>query len=170
MDVPEGPRITLIDGFTLRWGRPGAGTAGDDLPHGVQRLVAHLCLAGRPARTAVAGDLWPDLPEEQAHASLRSALWRLRKVAPGLIEGVGGALSLVPGVRVDVRELYDWARRVADPRFRAAEVTLPDLGLHGELLPGWYDDFVLLERERLRQVRLHALGARRPALRRRPLR
>jgi DNA-binding SARP family transcriptional activator len=27
----------------------------------------------------------------------------------------------------------------------------------GELLPAWYDDWVLLERERLRQLRLHAL-------------
>jgi len=29
--------------------------------------------------------------------------------------------------------------------------------LGGELLPGWYDDWVLLERERLRQLRMHAL-------------
>lgn len=27
----------------------------------------------------------------------------------------------------------------------------------GELLPGWYDDWVIFERERLRQLRLHAL-------------
>jgi DNA-binding SARP family transcriptional activator len=27
----------------------------------------------------------------------------------------------------------------------------------GDLLPGWYDDWVLHERERLRQLRLHAL-------------
>lgn len=33
----------------------------------------------------------------------------------------------------------------------------PESALGGELLPGWYDDWVLLERERLRQLRLHAL-------------
>jgi DNA-binding SARP family transcriptional activator len=32
-----------------------------------------------------------------------------------------------------------------------------DVGLRGELLPGWYDDWVLIARERLRQLRLHAL-------------
>jgi DNA-binding SARP family transcriptional activator len=39
------------------------------------------------------------------------------------------------------------------------EVTLPDDALRGDLLPGWYDDWVLLERERLRQLRMHALEA-----------
>jgi DNA-binding SARP family transcriptional activator len=29
--------------------------------------------------------------------------------------------------------------------------------LDGELLTGWYDDWVLVERERIRQLRLHAL-------------
>ena len=31
--------------------------------------------------------------------------------------------------------------------------------LYGELLPSWYDDWVLLERERLRQLRMHAWEA-----------
>ena len=29
--------------------------------------------------------------------------------------------------------------------------------LNGDLLPGWYDDWVLVDRERLRQMRVHAL-------------
>jgi DNA-binding SARP family transcriptional activator len=149
-------RITLIDGFSLR-SAPGTGGAGEELPPGVQRLVVRLCLSGRPARTAVAGDLWPEVPEEQAHASLRSALWRLRKTAPGLVETVGGTLALSPGVRVDVQDLQDWAERVTGPRPDLEQVALPDARLLGELLPGWYDDWVLLERERLRQLRLHAL-------------
>ncbi len=37
-------------------------------------------------------------------------------------------------------------------------MTSPE-GLCDELLPEWYDDWVLLERERLRQIRLHSLEA-----------
>jgi len=153
------PRVVLLDGFTIRRGGSGVTSTVGDLPHGVQRLVAHLCLNGRPARTAVAGNLWPDVPEEHAHGSLRSALWRLHRTVPGLVEGSRGALCLAEGVSVDVRELTDWAGRAVDPRTCIEEVTVPDVVLHGELLPGWYDDWVLLERERLRQLRLHTLEA-----------
>ena len=41
-----------------------------------------------------------------------------------------------------------------------AEVADEDVRLvveSGELLPDWYDDWVMIERERLRQLRLHAL-------------
>jgi DNA-binding SARP family transcriptional activator len=155
--VALAPRVTLLDGFSLNLGRPEARILPDDVPHGVQRLVAHLSLSARPPRSAVAGHLWPDVPECHAHGSLRSALWRLQKVAPGLVVVSGGALSLAAQVRVDVRELGDWARRVRDPRSCPADVEIPDVALRGELLPGWYDDWVLLERERLRQLRMHAL-------------
>jgi len=151
------PRIALLDGFSLCLGSPGSRLLLDDVPRGVQRLVAHLSLTVRPPRSAVAGHLWPDVPEDHAHGSLRSALWRLQKVAPGLVEATGGALGLAAQVRVDVRELGEWARRVRDPRSRLADVEIPDVGFRGELLPGWYDDWVLLERERLRQMRMHAL-------------
>ncbi|MGY1690640.1 AfsR/SARP family transcriptional regulator [Geodermatophilus sp. SYSU D01105] len=152
-------RIGLLDGFSLE-GRsgppPGSGRA---LAPGLQRLVAHVCLSGRAVRPAVAGLLWPDVLEEQAQASLRSGLWRVHKAVPGLVEVSGEVLSLAAGVRVDVWELREWARRVADPRAGIGEVAVPDVALRGDLLPGWYDDWVLLERERLRQLRLHALEA-----------
>lgn len=152
-------RVALLDGFTLRL-PPGCEITGaDELPHGVQRLVAYLSLTGRPARTAIAGQLWPEVPEDNAHRSLRSALWRLQKVAPGVVQVAGGTLSLAGSVRVDVRELMEWASRMLDPRSEADPTTVPDVGLRGELLPGWYDDWVLLERERLRQLRMHALEA-----------
>jgi DNA-binding SARP family transcriptional activator len=152
-------QVDLLGGFALHLTGSRSCAAGEDLPRGVQRLVAHLGLSHRPARAAVAGLLWPDVPETQAHGSLRSALWRLQKVAPGVVDVAGGALSLSDTVRVDVRELDAWARRALDPRADVDPFVSAGLCTSGDLLPGWYDDWVLLERERLRQLRLHALEA-----------
>jgi DNA-binding SARP family transcriptional activator len=152
-------RVNLVGGFALYLGGEPSYSVVDNLPRGVQRLIAHLGLSHRPARTAIAGQLWPDVPEAQAHSSLRSALWRLQKAAPGVVDVSCGALSLARGVRVDVRELSVWAHRALDPRTDVEQVMPPEVELSGELLPGWYDDWVLLERERLRQLRLHALEA-----------
>jgi DNA-binding SARP family transcriptional activator len=164
--VPEGVphvtvapalRVTLLDGFALRFDRRARRPLLDELPRGAQRLVARLCFSGRPPRAVIAGQLWPDVPEDHAHGSLRSALWRLQQAAPGLVEVTGSSLALADGVQVDVRELGDWVRRVRDPRCCLDDVEVPDCSVRGELLPGWYDDWVLLERERIRQLRMHAL-------------
>lgn len=157
MDGSAGARVGLLDGFALERGRGGVDTVVEGLPRCAQRLIAHLSLCGRPTRAAVAGALWPDVPEDHAHGSLRSALWRVQKVVPGLVDVSGGALGLAGGVRVDVWEFRDWARRTLDPNAPLDDGLTPTSALAGELLPGWYDDWVLLERERLRQLRLHAL-------------
>jgi DNA-binding SARP family transcriptional activator len=152
-------QVALLDGFSLHLGRGRRPSTVLDLPLGSQRLVAYLGLSYRPARSAVAGALWPDASESLAHNSLRSLLWRLQRAAPGLLDVSGGALALAREVRVDVRELTAWARGVLDPATEVAEVLSVDVGRTGELLPGWYDDWVLLEREGLRQLRMHACEA-----------
>jgi DNA-binding SARP family transcriptional activator len=159
VDSSREPRVGLLDGFALRSGGDGLHEVVARLPLCAQRLIAHLSLCGRPARASVAGQLWPDVPEQHAHGSLRSALWRVQKAAPGLVEVSGGALGLARGVRVDVRDLKAWAQRVLDPNAVLDDVMARELELRGELLPGWYEDWVLLERERLRQLRLHTLEA-----------
>ncbi|MBB3084070.1 AfsR/SARP family transcriptional regulator [Geodermatophilus sabuli] len=150
-------RVSLLDGFRVSVDDVAAGTTVGGLPHGLQRLIAHLSLCGRPARGAIAGQLWPDVPEAHAHGSLRSALWRVQRAVPGLVEVSGSAVTLAAGVRVDVGEFVDWAHAVLDPAIRVDRIAAPAAALAGELLPGWYDDWVLLERERLRQLRMHAL-------------
>jgi DNA-binding SARP family transcriptional activator len=159
VDPAPATRIALLDGFAIQVGGSDAGDTVGDLPHGAQRLIAHLSLCGRPARGAVAGRLWPDVPEGHAHGSLRSALWRVQKAVPGLFEVSGGAIGLAENVRVDVRELTTWAEQALDPEVRVDGLVPPKVALRGELLPGWYDDWVLLERERLRQLRMHAFEA-----------
>jgi DNA-binding SARP family transcriptional activator len=157
VDAAPAARVTLLDGFTLRLGGRVPQADVDDVPRGIQRLIAHLSLAGKPARTSVAGSLWPDVTEQHAQGSLRSTLWRLHQIAPGLVACSGGSLALARGVDVDVRELDSWAHRIADSGVDIADVRVPEVAVRGELLPGWYDDWVLLERERLRQLRMHSL-------------
>jgi DNA-binding SARP family transcriptional activator len=157
MTRSSAPRIALLDGFTLRLADGPDRPQPEELPPSAQRLIAHLCLSGQPMRDVIAGNLWPEVPGERAYGSLRTTLWRLHKIMPGLVEVSGARLSLADGVRVDVRELDEWARRVRDPACDLEDIEIPEVGLRGELLPGWYDDWVLLERERLHQLRLHAL-------------
>jgi DNA-binding SARP family transcriptional activator len=159
VDQASKARVALMDGFALERDRAGVATPVIGLPRGAQRLIAHLSLCGHPGRGAIAGQLWPDVPESHAHGSLRSALWRVQKAVPGLVEASGGSLGLADGVRVDVREFTEWAQRLLAPQAVVDGTVALDVGLRGELLPGWYDDWVLNARERLRQLKLHALEA-----------
>lgn len=144
-------RIALLGAFVLVVGGQTA-----TMPHTGQRLLAFLALQRRPvSRNHVAGSLWPETSEAHAAASLRSTLWRLGR--RDLIETADGQLRLAPHVTVDLYEGLDLASAILDPA--SGPPTGPvDLGLLTEdLLPDWSDDWVLFPRERLRQLRLHAL-------------
>lgn len=127
------------------------------LPWNAQRLLAFLALNRRPMlRLHVAGSLWLDKDEDRAGANLRSALWRLRQSNDLLVETDGGHLRLADGVAVDVRLAENLCRSILSSDARSAQVVWAD-HLSGELLPDWYDDWVVMSRERLRQLFLHAL-------------
>jgi DNA-binding SARP family transcriptional activator len=154
----ESVTLALLDAFELRLaGEPVS------LPPSAQRLLALLALHERPLRRLhVAGTLWLDTPEERASANLRSSLWRLNRPGPRLVEATSLQLRLAPEVRVDVRETAALAHRLlaaSETPEGESEVELDPARLTGELLPDWYDDWVLIERERLRQLSLHALEA-----------
>jgi len=146
-------RLTLLDGFALR-------TDGEalQLPVTLERVIAFVALRQRGVHRAVAaGTLWPTASEEHAQASLRSALWRLRcMLRVPLVDGARDRLALDGDVAVDVHAQRAAVRRALDAATPYAGYCLE---LEGDLLPGWYEDWVLLERERLRQLRLHALEA-----------
>ncbi len=124
------------------------------LPGSAQRVAAFVALHERPVlRSYVAGNLWLDSPEERAAGSLRSALWRIHRHTPELVVADAVTLRLGPCVRVDLREAETRARTELSG---ASSGVAPD-ALTLDLLPDWYDDWVLLERERFRQLRLRAL-------------
>ena len=142
-------------------GHPRVSGAGGEagLADSGARLRAYLSLNdGEIDRRRVAGTLWPDTDEVRAAGNLRTALWRLKGTGLPLVEAGKSSLSLGRDVQVDVHLLGDWAARMISGEFTADDVahTPWDLG-RLEMLPGWYDDWVLLDRERLRQRLLHAL-------------
>ncbi len=146
-------RLRLLDGFEFE--QDGARV---ELPLGTQRLVAFLAFHERPLlRTYVAGCLWLDSSSERSYANLRTALWRLRRPAMGLIECRGQHLLLATEVDIDLRHVVRLAHAPLDDGADPSETT--HVLLTGDLLPDWYDDWVVVERERLRQLRLHALEA-----------
>jgi len=148
--------LSLLRGFSLE--RDGHQVA---LPLATQRLVAFLAVHRRPLeRLFVAGSLWMDGSEEHANASLRTALWRLRRLNLPLIVSTRSRLTLAPTVTVDLYELTGRAEQVLRRESTPAALAPVDkLLFDGDVLTDWYDDWVLLERERFRQLRLHALEA-----------
>ena len=108
-------------------------------------VFAHLALTPRPVtRAELATRFWPDVLDQSARASLRSALWALRR-------RLGDAL-VVDGERIALRdggELWVDARE-----FDRLATTAPEQALalcRGDLLEGLEDEWALAARERHRE-------------------
>jgi DNA-binding SARP family transcriptional activator len=151
--TPVPPTLALMSGFELC-------DAGHCLaiPMSAQRLLAFLAMQTRPLqRVYVAGTLWLNASEERANASLRSTLWRLRRPRTRLVSVTSTHLALAPEVRVDFQIASATAHRLLAGREPPRRGDLDEMRHAGDLLPDWYDDWVAIERERFRQLRLHAL-------------
>src|SRR5262245_24717279 len=159
--------IQLLGGFRL---------TADDAPittldsARLQALLAYLLLhRDTPhARTHLAFQLWPDTTEAQAHANLRTLLHRLRHALPN-----ADLFLHIDAQTIQWRADAPYTLDVADVERALAEAGAAErAGDHsvlrrafeqatalyqGDLLPALYDDWVLLERERLRQAFLARL-------------
>jgi DNA-binding SARP family transcriptional activator/tetratricopeptide (TPR) repeat protein len=108
-------------------------------------VFAYVALAGHAVpRAELAARFWPDVLDQSARASLRSALWTLRR-------RLGEAL-VVEGERVGLRDhdslwidVLEFERLAADDPARALELC------RGELLEGIADDWAMSARDRHRE-------------------
>jgi DNA-binding SARP family transcriptional activator/DNA-binding HxlR family transcriptional regulator len=149
--------IFLLGAFSVRI----AGELVRPLAAGTQRILAFLAIRDRAVtRLAMAGTMWPDVSERHAGGSLRSALSRLDQPTREAILLASAGLRLDDHVVVDFRNAKALAQRLVrndgsqnedDLNSDAVDV------LSKELLPDWYDEWVVSEAEDWRHLRRNAL-------------
>lgn len=114
-------------------------------------LFGYLALAGRPVtRAELAERFWPDVLDQSARASLRSALWALRRRLGDTLAVTADRVDLAhsDGVWIDV---HAFARHAATAPHQALELC------RGELLEGVEDEWALLARARHREQEIALL-------------
>ncbi len=142
-------RITLLGQFRVE----KEGQSVEIASRPAQSLLAFLVLSAgtRQPRAKLAGLLWPDSAESNALSNLRHTLWRLRKA-------IGSAYILADNqaIAFDPEADYWLDAAILDKKLSenaSAEELITSVSTYGgELLPGFYDDWVILERTRLQAV------------------
>jgi DNA-binding SARP family transcriptional activator len=153
---PDASVVHLLAGLYVT-----VGTRRRDVPEGSKQLLAYVALRRRRVeRRQVAGTLWPFGDEDRAAGNLRSALWRLRRAGIDVLVADKWSLALHSHVTVDLHLMDQWATRLIEGTAFGRDLAVsPSVADALDLLPGWYDDWALTERERIRQRLLHALEA-----------
>ncbi|GAB2603597.1 AfsR/SARP family transcriptional regulator [Kribbella endophytica] len=130
------------------------------LPSNGQRVLGFLAVRGfEQRRDTVATHLWPAAAPERAMSNLRTALWRVRQAHPAILRTCRDSVRLDDDVDVDYDRLTTQARELIaedGPGDDIVGALQPDR-LEADLLPGWDEEWLLIERERYRQLRIHAL-------------
>ena len=155
--------LTLLGGFHARLS-PGSALK---VPAGkAQALLAYLaipCGVAHP-RDKVAALLWADMREERARANLRQTVYTLRRALPGRMVGSirldDETLALEPAaVDVDVSAFERLATKSApDTLAQAAAIYQGDLLQGLPVREGPFEDWLMAERERLRELALEILA------------
>lgn len=121
-----------------------------------QSLFAYLILNAGTAhrREKLAGMLWPDSLEETARDNLRHALWRVRKA---LESGSSTRFLHADDLTISFKKSSDYWLDAAELEKLSENASSDELiavlsAYQGELLPGFYDEWVVLEREHLNSV------------------
>ncbi len=133
----------------------------------LQLLLAYVTLQRDLAlsRQQIAFLFWPDSAEKQAFTNLRKLLYLLRQALPAVDHFLSLTAETVTwrsdaAFTLDVAEFEAACQRGAASDSVAAKIAAyQDALAHygGDLLPGFYDEWVLVERERLRTLYATAL-------------
>jgi DNA-binding SARP family transcriptional activator len=165
-------RISLLGRMTVQCGERAMCTLGSPK---VQELLAYLLLYRDRAhhREILADALWGDCASSNSRKSLRQSLWRLRcalRYGGGpsadtllLVEPDWVRLNPQAELWLDVKVFEEAFARVRGmPGHEVGEESAENLEhaallYTGDLLEGWYQDWCVYERERLRQIYLSTL-------------
>ncbi len=128
-----------------------------------QSLMAYLALyAGiEQRREKLAGLLWPEATETNARSYLRQALWRIRKALESSSLDSDRFLD-IDDISVTFSDDVYWldvAGFLSPGRTATFDDLLSAVTLYkGELLPGFYDEWIFPERDRLQAVYHQKMG------------
>jgi predicted ATPase/DNA-binding SARP family transcriptional activator len=133
-------------------------------------LLAFLLLnQARPqSRNRLAGLFWPEMDDARSRRALTQALWRIRNLLPDYLQTDGQQIHIPENhtLHVDVQEFETLAGSYSpyeiispEEKLSSAQILCQVVEIYqGELLEGFYDDWVLVERERLRELFLRSLN------------
>jgi DNA-binding SARP family transcriptional activator len=150
----RGLRLKVLGGFELT-GSDGADITPSELDS--QRLLAALAISGGPkGLVELAATLWPELPRVSAMTALSDCIAPIAEV----VDDAGSLLSLSPEVSVDLAGTLSRLHAWEDDRSSALGVTVDEVAVLGhDLLPGWTEAWVDIERDRYHKLRMHALDS-----------
>lgn len=151
-------KVRLLGAFEVKYG--------DELIHisgrHEQSLFAYLLLNSGifHRREKLASFLWPDSTEESARENLRHILWRIRKSLPSTpVSEYLLADDLSIAFNASARFWWDVSVLKTAAKCRSTDDLISALCVYqGELLPGLYDNWVILEREYLNYVFEHNMA------------
>jgi predicted ATPase/DNA-binding SARP family transcriptional activator len=150
--------IRLLGTFEIKEGKKTVGITSRP----AQSLFAYLVLSAGTShrREKLAGMLWPDSLEETARSNLRHALWRIRKVIPAK-PGVEYLLTDDLSITFNASSEYwldvDQVEKLGEGASIDHLMTVL-AEYQGELLPGFYEDWVILAREHIASVFEHHMA------------
>ena len=141
--------VRLIGKFDIKYG----GKPVNISSRFAQSLFAFLILTAETShrREKLSGMFWPNITEEKARAYLRYELWRIRKALSSsefvLSDDLGIAFDSSTDYWLDVK-VFEKLTDAASADELIAALSIYD----GELLPGFYEDWIVLERDHLQAI------------------